>query len=78
MLSVHFVVLGAFACLTAHSRATRWNCSGYFINILATSASCGSFGSGVLRRDCKDRRAALTVKTGDQADPNVSRQIAPV
>jgi len=45
--------------------------------MLATSASCGSFGSGVLRRDCRERRADLIVNTGDQAVPNVSRQIAP-
>ena len=45
--------------------------------MLATSASCGSFGSGVLRRDCRERRADLIVSTGDQAVPNVSRQIAP-
>jgi hypothetical protein len=47
------------------------------MSILATSASCGSLGSGVLRRDCKERRADLIVSTGDQAVPNVSRQIAP-
>lgn len=34
-------------------------------------------GSGVLRRDCRERRADLIVKTGDQAVPRVSRQIAP-
>jgi hypothetical protein len=47
------------------------------MSMLATSASCGSLGSGVLSRDCKDRRADLIVSTGDQAVPNVSRQIAP-
>jgi hypothetical protein len=72
-----FVDFGAFACLIAHSLATRWNCSGFFISMLATSASCGSFGSGVLRSDCKERRADLIVRTGDQAVPRVSRQIAP-
>jgi len=61
----------------AHSRAMRWNLSGSFMSIDATSASWGSFGSGVLRRDWRDRRADLIVKTGDQADPIVSRQIAP-
>jgi len=45
--------------------------------MVATSASCGSFGSGVLRRDCRERRADLMVRTGDQAEPRVSRQIAP-
>lgn len=45
--------------------------------MLATSASCGSLGSGVLRRDWRERSAALMVRTGDQADPRVSRQIAP-
>jgi hypothetical protein len=47
------------------------------MSMLATSASCGSLGSGVLRRDCRERRADLMVRTGDQAVPNVSRQIAP-
>ena len=43
----------------------------------ATSASCGSFGSGVLSSDCRERRADLMVRTGDQADDKVSRQMAP-
>lgn len=43
----------------------------------ATSASCGSFGSGVLSKDWRDKRADLMVSTGDQADERVSRQIAP-
>ena len=43
----------------------------------ATSASCGSFGSGVLRRDWSERRADLMVRTGDQAEDKVSRQMAP-
>ena len=43
----------------------------------ATSASCGSFGSGVLSKDWRDRRADLMVRTGDQAEDRVSRQIAP-
>ena len=45
--------------------------------MLATSASCGSLGSGVLRRDWRERRADLIVRTGDQAVPRVSRQMAP-
>jgi hypothetical protein len=47
------------------------------MSILATSASCGSFGSGVLSSDCRERRADFIVRTGDQAEPSVSRQIAP-
>ena len=47
------------------------------MSILATSASCGSLGSGVLRRDWRERRADLMVRTGDQAVPRVSRQMAP-
>jgi hypothetical protein len=47
------------------------------VSIAATSASCGSFGSGVLSRDCRERRADLMVRTGDQAVPRVSRQMAP-
>ena len=47
------------------------------MSIVATSASWGSFGSGVLRRDCRDSRADLIVRTGDHAEPRVSRQIAP-
>ena len=77
MFCDQFVVFGAPACLIAHSRATRWNWSGFFMSILATSASCGSFGSGVLRRDCRERSADLIVRTGDQAEPRVSRQMAP-
>ncbi len=34
-------------------------------------------GSGVLRRDCRDKRADLIVRTGDQAEERVSRQMAP-
>lgn len=71
------VCLGAAACLMAHSRAMRWNLSGLFISMDATSASCGSLGSGVLRRDCRERRADLMVRTGDQAEPMVSRHMAP-
>lgn len=44
---------------------------------MATSASCGSLGSGVLSNDCSDRRADLIVRTGDHAVDSVSRQIAP-
>lgn len=44
---------------------------------MATSASCGSLGSGVLSSDCSDRRDDLIVRTGDHADDSVSRQIAP-
>jgi hypothetical protein len=69
--------LGALACLMAHSLATCWNCTGLFINMLATSASCGSLGSGVLRRDWRERSADLMVRTGDQAEARVSRQMAP-
>lgn len=47
------------------------------MSMVATSASWGSFGSGVLRRDCRDNRADLMVRTGDHAEPRVSRQIAP-
>jgi hypothetical protein len=45
--------------------------------MLATSASCGSLGSGVLSNDCNDNKADLIVSTGDQALDSVSRQIAP-
>jgi len=47
------------------------------MSMLATSASWGSFGSGVLRSDCRESKADLIVRTGDQAVPRVSRQIAP-
>ena len=68
---------GAPAYRAAHSRATRWNSSGWRSSILATSASCGSLGSGVLSSDCRDNNADRTVKTGDQALESVSRQMAP-
>lgn len=68
---------GAPAYLTDHSCATRSNSLGFRISIPATSASCGSLGSGVLRSDWRDKRADLTVKTGDQAEERVSRQMAP-
>lgn len=45
--------------------------------MLATSASCGSFGSGVLSRDWRDSSADFMVRTGDQAVDRVSRQMAP-
>jgi hypothetical protein len=63
--------------MTAHSRAMRSNSRGLWSIILATSASWGSFGSGVLNNDCSEIRADLIVRTGDQALDNVSRQIAP-
>ena len=44
----------------------------------ATSASWGSFGSGVLSNDWSDKRADLMVRTGDQAEERVSRHIAPL
>ena len=31
----------------------------------------------MLRRDWRERRADLIVRTGDQAEPKVSRQMAP-
>lgn len=68
---------GAPACMTAQSLATRSNSFGLRMSMLATSASCGSFGSGVLRRDWSEIRADLMVRTGDQAVERVSRQIAP-
>ena len=45
--------------------------------MLATWASCGSLGSGSLRRDWSERRADLRVRMGDQAVDRVSRQMAP-
>ena len=69
--------LGAPAYFTAQSRALCSNSAGLRINMLATSASCGSFGSGVERRDWSEIRADLIVRTGDHCDDNVSRQIAP-
>ena len=68
---------GAPAYFTAHSCATRLNSFGFRVSIPATSASCGSFGSGVLRSDCREMRAALIVRTGDHAVDKVSRQMAP-
>ena len=68
---------GAPAYLIAHSRATCSNSEGFRISMLATSASCGSLGSGVLRRDCKEMSADLMVSTGDHCVLSVSRQMAP-
>lgn len=73
----HCVTWGAPAWWIAQSRAFALNRSGFVINIVATSASWGSFGSGVQRRDWRERRTDLMVKTGDQAVLKVSRQIAP-
>merc|ERR1712005_27452 len=70
--------LGAPAYVTAHSRALCSNSAGLRISMPATSASCGSFGSGVLRRDWSEMRADLMVRTGDHCDDSVSKQIAPV
>jgi len=47
------------------------------MSMVATSASWGSFGSGVERRDCREMRADLMVRTGDHWEERVSRQIAP-
>lgn len=68
---------GAPAWAIAQSRATRSNSLGDLRSILATSASWGSLGSGVLSKDCSESRADLIVRTGDQALESVSRQIAP-
>lgn len=65
------------ANFTAHCRALCSNSAGFLSNILATSASCGSFGSGVERSDWREIRADLMVRTGDHCDESVSRQIAP-
>lgn len=72
-----FSRLDALAYMIAHSCATLSYSFGFRINIPATSASCGSFGSGVLRRDWRDSRADLMVRTGDHAADKVSRQMAP-
>jgi hypothetical protein len=69
--------LGAPACFTAHSRALWLNSAGFRSSIPATSASCGSLGSGVLSRDCSEIRADLIVRTGDHCEDSVSRQMAP-
>ena len=50
-LGCHEACAGAPAYLTAHSRATLANCSGFVDIMDATWASCGSFGSGLLRSD---------------------------
>lgn len=68
---------GAPAYLTAHSRALCSNSAGFLINMPATSASWGSFGSGVLRRDWREMRADLIVSTGDHCEDSVSKQMAP-
>ena len=47
------------------------------MSICATSASWGSSGLGSPRSSWRERRVVLMLSTGDQADPNVSRQIAP-
>ncbi len=70
-------LLGAFAYRIAQSRAVCSNSVLFRSSMLATSASWGSFGSGVLRRDCREIRADLIVRTGDHADDRVSKQIAP-
>lgn len=70
-------LLGAPAYLTAHSRALCSNSAGFRINMLATSASCGSLGSGVERSDWREIRADLIVSTGDHCDDSVSKQMAP-
>lgn len=68
---------GALAWSTAHSWAFLLKASGSLIIILATSASWGSFGSGLSKSDCSDNKVDLIVSTGDQAVLRVSRQIAP-
>jgi hypothetical protein len=68
---------GAPACMTDHSLALCSNSAGFRISIPATSASCGSFGSGVLSRDWREIRADLMVRTGDHCDDSVSKQMAP-
>lgn len=45
---------------------------------LTTSASCGSLGSGVDRRDWSETRQVRRVKTGLQLDLRMSRQMKPV
>jgi hypothetical protein len=69
--------LGAPAYFCAHSAALRSNSFGSFIIILATSASCGSFGSGDSMSWPRERIAVFIVRTGDHPSFRVSRQIAP-
>ncbi len=47
------------------------------IYYLATSACCGSLGSGEHSRLCSEIRVDFRVRTGDQASLRISRQIAP-
>lgn len=68
---------GAPAKRWAHSWALIRKAAGFLIICCATSASCGSVGSGASRRDCSERRAVLMVRTGDHFCERVSRQIAP-
>jgi hypothetical protein len=42
------------------------------VKCLATSASCGSEGSGEQRRDWSEMRVDLRVRTGDQASFRMS------
>ena len=44
----------------------------------ATSASCGSVGSGLQSSAWRERRAVFIVRAGDQVSFSMSRQIAPV
>lgn len=69
--------VGALAKRMAQSRAFWLNAAGLLIIMVATSASCGSEGSGAESRDCRERRAVLMVRTGVHFAERVSRQIAP-
>ena len=68
---------GAPAKRWAHSWALTRKAAGFLIICCATSASCGSVGSGASKRDCSERRAVLMVRTGDHFCERVSRQMAP-
>ena len=70
------------SCLVAyvavHSAAVRSYLGLSDLNMLATSASCGSSGSGADNKACKETKAVLMVNAGLHLSFNMSRQMAPV
>ena len=68
----------SFAYCCVHCLAVRTNSSCSAMYCRATTASCGSFGSGEASRDWTESRAVFSVRAGLHWSFNTSRQMAPL
>lgn len=66
------------ACTSVQYRAVASHAARFVLYCDATSASCGSSGSGADNKAWSDTNAVLTVMAGDHSSLRMSRQMAPV